>query len=261
MSTESLAEGALLAATDGHLATITFNNPEKHNALTPGMWQALHDVLQRWADDDAVRVVVLRGAGERAFISGADIGSFDGAPHDPGAAASRETRTRAWRTAVWHFPKPVIASIRGWCLGGGVSIAMQADIRIAGESARFGIPAGRLGLAYDGDMIAQLVSVVGAARARLLLFSADRIDATEAMRIGMVHEIVADAELDREVEQLATRIAANAPLALRAMKIGLSEPGATAKLDAAVTGCLASADFTEGRQAFRERREPVFHGR
>jgi enoyl-CoA hydratase len=258
MSLAAHADGRLLASVVDHVGTIIFNNPDKHNALNPAMWQALNDVLAAWSEDPSVRVVVLAGAGERAFISGADIGSFDGAD-----AARREAATRAWRDAVARFPRPVIAAIRGWCLGGGVAIAMQADIRIAAESARFGIPAGRLGLAYDADMIARLVSVVGAAWARMLLFTAERIDVAKALRIGLVHEVVADAALDESVATLARSIAANAPLALAAMKLAIPDPprGERGQIQAAIAACLASEDFAEGRAAFRDKREPVFKGR
>ncbi len=254
------ADGLLLSDVADHIGTITLNNVAKHNALTPGMWEAMHDVLAAWADDADVRVVLLTGAGGKAFISGADISAF-GTPR--GDKDDWEARTRAWRVAVGRFPKPVVASIRGWCLGGGMAVAMQADIRIASDISRFGIPAGRLGLAYDLDMISQLVAVVGAAQARMLLFSADRIDAAEAARIGVVQKVVPDAELDGVVATLLARIAANAPLALAAMKIGMPAPaqGDPVAMGAAVKLCLASEDFAEGRLAFKEKREPAFRGK
>ena len=253
------AEGQLRASVAGFVGRIVFDNPGRHNALSPAMWQGLHEVLADWGAREDVRVVVLSGAGDKAFISGADISAFG---ESSGDAATRAEQTRAWRSAVGRCPRPVIAAIRGWCLGGGVAIAMQADIRIACDSARFGIPAGRLGLAYDAEMIAQLVAVVGSARARMLLFSAERIDAAEAARIGLVHEVVAQARFDARIDQLAARIAANAPLALAAMKQAMpAMPRAAPQVEAAIAACLASEDFVEGRAAFRDKREPVFRGR
>lgn len=253
------AAGQVRASVAGHVGTIVFDNPARHNALTPAMWQGLHDVLEDWRARDDVRVVVLVGAGTQAFISGADISAFG---ESTLSAAAREEQTRAWRSAVGRFPRPVIAAIRGWCLGGGVAIAMQADIRIASDTARFAIPAGRLGLAYDAEMIAQLVSVVGPARARMLLFSAERIDAAEAARIALVQEVVQEAMFDARIAELAARVAANAPLALAAMKQAMPPlPRAGAEAESAIAACLASEDFAEGRAAFREKREPVFRGR
>ncbi len=261
------AGGKLLAEVEDGVGLITFNQPEKRNAISVEMWEGLRDVLDAWAEGEAVRVVVLTGAGHKAFVSGADISQFEQQRGSDDARREYDRRVRPGAAALARFPKPVIARIRGYCLGGGLAIALRADIRIAGEDSEFGIPAARLGIVYGFDAVRQLVDLVGPGHARMLLYTGARIDAEEAARIGLVNRIVADEDLTEAVLDLARTIADNAPLSVRGMKrvVGevLRDP-AERDLDAveaAVAGCFDSLDYREGRRAFMEKRPPRFVGR
>ena len=259
--------GRVWGEVSGGVATVTFDQPEKHNAMSVGMWDELAALLDDYGTRDEVRVVVLTGAGEAAFVSGADISQFDTTRGDAAAQRAYHRLTAAGRARLAAFPRPVIARLRGWCLGGGLGIAMQADLRIAGRSAVFGIPAARLGIAYGFDMTRMLVELVGPAQARLLLYTARRIGAEEALRIGLVEQVVDDAALDATVAELAATIAANAPLSVAAAKRIVAEsmapPGLRdeAAVAAAIDACFDSADYAEGRAAFRDKRRPRFAGR
>jgi enoyl-CoA hydratase/carnithine racemase len=259
------ADGKMLAEVEGGIGTITFNNPEKRNAMSLEMWRGLVQILDTFADDPAVRVVILAGAGAKAFVSGADISQFDSQRADASAQRDYDALTGAGRARLAAFPLPVIARIKGYCLGGGLGIALQADLRIAAEDAEFGIPAARLGLAYGAGMVRQLVALVGPAQARMLLYAGTRIDAREAERIGLVNRTVPAEDLRDTVADLARTIAANAPLSIRAAKLAVAaaeapknvEDGA---LEAAIAACFDSADYREGRAAFQEKRSPQFRG-
>jgi len=243
------------------VASLVFDRPERRNALTIAMSDAIVAALDRCADDDDVRVVTLRGAGGAAFMSGADIDE-QGAEPD----AFREA-AHAMLAALAAFEKPMIAVIDGYCLGGGLSVALQADLRIAGATATFGVPAARLGIGYPWNSVGPLVSVVGVGAAADLLFTGRRIDAAEAARLGIVQQVHPVEELTDAARGLAEQIAANAPLSLRAAKaaIALARPKPTADelaaLAAILARCEASADYQEGQAAFRERRPPEFRGR
>ncbi len=261
------AGGKLLAEVEDGVGLITFNQPEKRNAMSVEMWEGLRDVLDAWAEGEAVRVVVLTGAGHKAFVSGADISQFEQQRGSDDARREYDRRVQPGAAALARFPKPVIARIRGYCLGGGLAIALRADIRIAAEDSEFGIPAARLGIVYGFDAVRQLVDLVGPGHARMLLYTGARIDAEEAVRIGLVNRIVADEDLTETVLDLARTIADNAPLSVRGMKrvVGevLRDP-AERDLDAveaAVAGCFDSLDYREGRRAFMEKRPPRFVGR
>jgi enoyl-CoA hydratase/carnithine racemase len=259
------ADGRMLAEVAGGIGTITFNNPDKRNAMSLEMWRGLVEILDRFAADAAVRVVVLTGAGPKAFVSGADISQFGSQRADAAAQRDYDALTSAGRARLAAFPRPVIARIRGYCLGGGIGIALRADLRIAAEDAEFGIPAARLGLAYGADMARQLVALVGPAHARMLLYTGARIGAREAERIGLVNRTVRAEDLAETVADLARTIAANAPLSVRAAKLAVDAaetPGRVdeAELEAAIAACFDSADYREGRAAFQEKRPPKFIG-
>jgi enoyl-CoA hydratase/carnithine racemase len=261
------AGGKMLAHAEGGVGRITFNQPQKRNAMSVEMWDGLTAILDAWDGDPAVRVVVLTGAGDKAFVSGADISQFEKSRSNADAQRDYDKLTSAGRRKLAAFEKPVIARIQGFCLGGGLGIAMQADLRIASDGSAFGIPAAKLGIAYGFDMCSRLIGLVGHAHARKLLFTGDRIDAAEAERIGLVNQVVADAELDATVDKLASGIAGNAPLSVKGMKFILAQAirdPAERDLEgalAAVAACFDSADYTEGRTAFMEKRKPAFQGR
>jgi enoyl-CoA hydratase/carnithine racemase len=261
------ASGKMLAHVDGGVGRITFNQPEKRNAMSVEMWDGLTDILDAWDHDPEVRVVVLTGAGDKAFVSGADISQFGASRSNAEAQKEYDKLTSAGRRKLAAFEKPVIARIQGFCLGGGLGIAMQADLRIASDTSAFGIPAAKLGIAYGFDMVSKLISLVGHAHARMMLFTGERLDAAEASRIGLVNKVVPEAELDAIVDKLARGIAGNAPLSIKGMKFilaqALKDPADRdmAGVLSAVSTCFDSADYTEGRTAFMEKRKPAFQGR
>jgi len=261
------ADGRMLSEVEDGIGLITFNQPDKRNAMSIGMWDGLARILEAFARDEAVRVVVLTGAGNRAFVSGADVGELELQHSDADARREYDRLSLAGRAGLAAFAKPTIARIRGFCLGVGLGIAMHCDLRIAGVDSEFGVPAARLGMPYGFDMISRLVSLVGPAHARGLLYTGQRIDSAEAERIGLVNRVAEDAELSERVFDLARTIADNAPLSVHAMKLAVTEtakaasPRDYAALDAATAACLNSADFHEGRTAFLQKREPRFTGR
>ncbi len=261
------ASGRMLAEMDDGVGLITFNQPEKRNAMSVDMWGGLGEILDAFAADPAVRVIVLTGAGSKAFVSGADISQFDKTRSDSNAQVEYDKLTSAGRAKLAGFPKPVIARVRGYCLGGGLGIAMQADLRIAAVDSEFGIPAARLGIAYSYEMVSKLVSLVGPSHARMMLYTGARITAAEAERIGLVNRVVADEDLSDVVVDIARSIADNAPLSIRAAKLAVDDTVRAdrdrnrAAVEAAVAACFDSVDYREGRTAFMEKRTPRFVGR
>ncbi len=256
----------MLAEKDGAIGWMIFNNPARRNATSLEMWQAIADILEDFGSDPAVRVVVMRGAGDKAFVSGADISQFEDQRADAEAAASYNRVADGARAAMAALDKPLIAMIRGYCLGGGVAIAMAADMRIAADDARFGIPAARLGIAYGFGYLKKLVDLVGPAYAKEILLTARRLGAEEALRIGLVNHVVPVAELEAVVRETCATIIDNAPLSLVANKAIIDEiakdPGERdpARLEELARRCYDSADYAEGRRAFMEKRKPVWSG-
>jgi enoyl-CoA hydratase len=257
----------MLARKEGRVGTMIFNNPERHNAVSLDMWQAVPEILDDFAQDDAVRVVVLAGAGGKAFVSGADISEFEEKRSSPEAIAHYNAIAERASNAILACRKPTIAMIEGYCIGGGVAIALCCDLRIAAEDARFGVPAARLGLGYAYAGIARLADVVGPSFAKEIFFTARQFDAAEALHMGLVNRVRPAAELTAYVADYAGRIGANAPLTVAAVKLALTEyvkdPDRRdlAACQAAVDACYASADYVEGRTAFMEKRKPQFRGR
>src|SRR5438270_8350899 len=220
---KSFAEGKILQKIEDGVGVITFNNPAKRNAMSLDMWEGLGHALVELRDDPDVRVVIMVGAGDKAFVSGADISQFEKTPHNAQASEEYSRRSTAQRALLADYPKPTIACIRGFCLGGGMQIAMLADIRIAAEHSQFGIPAAKLGIAYGYDGLQHLVSLVGPSWARLLMYTGMRIDASEALRIGSVERVVTEDQLWGERMGIAETISQTAPLASKAAKITIAQ--------------------------------------
>jgi enoyl-CoA hydratase len=264
---KSHADGKILQKIDDGVGIVTFNNPEKRNAMSLDMWEGLGSALIELRDNPDVRVVILTGAGDKAFVSGADISQFEKTRHNAEASEEYSKKSAAQRALLADFPKPVIACIRGFCLGGGMQVAMSADIRIASENSQFGIPAAKLGIAYGYDGLKHLVSLVGPSWARLIMYTGMRIDSTEALRIGLVDRVVPDTELENATMDIARTISGNAPLAIKAAKITIAQVLKDAgdrdmgAIKAIGTACMDSEDFREGRTAFMEKRKPQFKGR
>jgi enoyl-CoA hydratase len=264
---KSYADGKMLQKVEDGVGVITFNNPEKRNAMSLDMWEGLGKALIELRDDAQVRVVILTGAGDKAFVSGADISQFEKTRHNAEASEEYSKKSAAQRALLADYPKPIIACIRGFCLGGGMQVAMAADIRIASENSQFGIPAAKLGIAYGYDGLRNLVSLVGPSWARLIMYTGMRIDSAEAVRIGLVDRVVPDTELWNATMDIARTISGNAPLAIKAAKITiaqiLKDPGERDMdaIKAIGTACMDSEDFREGRTAFMDKRKPQFKGR
>lgn len=257
----------MLASIDGSVGWMTFNNPERRNAMKMEMNRAIVDILDRFQADDAVRVVVMQGAGDKAFVSGADISEFETNRSSPEARAEFDAVAAAAGRAMDELDKPLIAKIHGFCMGGGLATALRADIRITADDGQFAIPAARLGLGYGFAGIRSLVGLVGPAMASEILLSARRFSAAEAAAMGLVNRVVPVDELDAAVDELATAIGANAPLTLRAAKAAIGEAMRDPdrrdldRVAELVEACFTSADYVEGRRAFMEKRTPRFEGR
>jgi len=254
----------ILSATSGPVATLTFNNPERHNAMSLDMWRGAATVLETFECDRAVRVIVLTGAGGKAFVSGADISKFEDERATLEAVAEYNAAVDRFSTTLLSGTKPTIAMIRGFCLGGGVGIAVCCDLRIANDTARFAVPAAKLGLGYGYENVRRIVDLVGPQFATEMLLTARQFDAAEVERAGLINRVVPDADIDRTVRELAETIAGNAPLTIQAVKRIMRElrserPDVDA-CDALVKKCFESADYREGRTAFMEKRKPEFRG-
>lgn len=266
MQRETGAEQLRCDVDDG-VALVTFDNPAKRNALSVEMRTALPGLLRALQADDAVRVVVLTGGGDKAFVSGADISEFGDRRTSPEARAEFDRLAADAGRAWLELEKPVIAMIRGFCIGGGLLTALQADIRIAADDSQFGIPAARLGLGYGFGGVDQLVALVGPSWASEILFSARRLSAPEAERVGLVNRVVPVDRLRAEVLDLARTITANAPLTVAACKVAIREARRAPDLrdldrvSAMVEACFRSDDYREGQAAFLEKRAPTFRGR
>ena len=255
----------LIAKKEGALGWIVFNNPERRNAVSIDMWEAIPAALEDFEKDASIRVVVLAGAGDKAFISGADISQFEKQRSSKEQVQHYEDISEAAQAKLATFEKPVVAMIRGYCLGAGVNVANSCDLRIAADDARFGIPAGKMGLGYRATSMQKLVDAVGAPFAREIMLTARQFTAAEALHMGLVHRVVAVAELESFTKKYCEDIAANAPLTLRAAKRTIRE---VSKRDydveqcrSWVRECFESEDYAEGRRAFMEKRKPQFKGR
>ncbi len=257
----------MIAEKDGSIGRLVFNNPERRNAVSLEMWQAVPQILDDFEADPEIRVILLRGAGEKAFISGADISEFEEKRACVEAVEAYNRISESARSRIEECPKPTIAMIRGYCMGGGVGTALACDLRFAAEGSRFGIPAAKLGLGYGYDGIKKLVDLVGPAYTREIFYTARQFSAEEALRMGLVNAVLSAEALEARVGEVCRMIAENAPLTIRAAKAAVHEAlRDESRRDLAfcrrlVEECFESEDYVEGRTAFMAKRKPLFKGR
>lgn len=262
-----LTSGLIGAEKTGGIGWLIWDNPTKLNALSPGMAEDALEVILAFEADPAVKVVVMRGSGRKAFISGGDIKSFDKTRANPEVARAAREAPGKLRHAMLHMEKPLIAMIYGWCLGGGMGMALNADIRFASSDAQFSVPAALRGIAYAPSGLKQLVDVVGPSVAKDIMFSGRKLKAEEALRVGLINRIVDPELLEAETIAYAETLAANAPLSIRASKYFINQLGLEEahrdedRMDRMQREAEASEDFQEATRSFVEKRKPVFVGR
>ncbi|HLH91106.1 MAG TPA: enoyl-CoA hydratase [Xanthobacteraceae bacterium] len=256
----------MLSRKEGHVGYMTFNNPERRNAVSLAMWEAAGRIMDDFARDDAIRVVVISGAGGKAFVSGADISRFEKERSDEAAQARYSAISSKANEAIYQFPKPTIAMIRGYCLGGGLGLAVCCDLRIASEDSRFGVPAAKLGVGYGFTGIKRLADLVGPSFTKEIFFTARQFDASEALAMGLINRAVPADKLEAYVKDYTDTISNNAPLTVNSVKFIANQIAVDpdkrdlTRCDDLVKRCFASKDFIEGRTAFMQKRKPAFTG-
>ncbi len=257
----------VLVEHSGSIATVIFNRPEMRNAINLAMWSEIARVTEGLAKDDGVRAIVYRGAGTRAFASGADISEFQDNRKDTETALRYSAQTEAAYQAIRYSPKPTVAMIFGYCMGGAMAVAMACDLRFGAEGSKFGIPAAKLSIVYGADAVGQLVDLVGPAYAKDILFSARTVEDREALAMGFIQRLLPTAELERYTYDYLTTVAENAPLSVRGAKVtvqlyleGLDE-ARRRRLKELSHDTYESQDYKEGTRAFLQKRPPKFQGR
>lgn len=251
----------------GNIGIITYNNPAKLNAMSMEMWQQGREALLSFQEDHDIRCVILTGAGDQAFVAGADISKFENERSSVAQIEKYNETVAAYHAAAQSLIKPTVARIQGYCIGGGLAMAIDTDIRIVADDSRFAVPAAKLGIGYAYEGIRRLYNLVGPSFVAEIFYTARQFDAEEARIMGLVNRVVPKAELDDAVFGLAERIAGNAPMSISTVKaalIELSKVEADRDLsvpESHVRACFDSYDYTEGRTAFMEKRKPEFQGR
>ena len=263
----TIEENTLLSEVIDRIAWITFNNPARMNAMSQEMWDNSAALLDKYAKDDNVRAIVLRGAGNKAFVAGADISKFGSERASKEAMISYDKSVAGFHSSLNAVAKPTIAQVNGYCIGGGLAIAIGCDIRICSEKSTFGVPAAKLGIGYKAKGIRELERLVGPAFTAEIFYTARQFSAEEARIMGLVNRVVNEVDLESTVGDMIARIARNAPLSIKAVKESLIETGKPesewdlSAHEATVRQCQTSADYTEGRTAFMEKRKPNFIGK
>jgi enoyl-CoA hydratase len=256
----------MLSKKEGNVGYVIFNNPERHNAVSLEMWARTAEILEGFRNDGDVRVVVITGAGGKSFVSGADISRFESERATLDATKIYNAKVSAANESIYEFPKPTIAMIKGYCIGGGLGLAVCCDLRICSDNSKFGIPAAKLGLGYAYPGVKRLVNLVGPSFAKEIFYTARQFDAEEARMMGLVNRVVPVAELEAYVQTYADTIAGNAPLTVKAEKFIINETVRDesqrnmARCAELVEACFTSNDYVEGRRAFMEKRKPKFTG-
>ncbi len=267
MNTNSPVQpGTIRTIVDGPVGWLVIDNEAKRNALSLAMWKDMPKAVAQLSDDPAVRVIAVRGAGDKYFVAGADISEFEKTRSSASSAKAYDAINVAAFKVLKQAPKPTIAMVRGYCLGGGLGIALACDIRIAADDSIFGIPAAKLGIAYPLGAISDIVEAVGTATAKRLLFTAERIGVEEALRLGLIGEVTEASGLETRTHALCATLAGNAPLTQKAAKLAINAIAAGSPISEltkaanAAEACFDSHDFAEGRNAFLEKRQPAFSG-
>jgi enoyl-CoA hydratase/carnithine racemase len=262
-----LSEGKLTVDRKGAVGWIVFDSPAKRNAINAAMWRGIAPAVKAFDADAEVRCVAFRGAGTQAFSAGADISEFDKVRAQNSAVSEYDGLLDQVLHAIQDSRKPSVAMIHGFCMGGGLEIALACDLRYCGASAQFAIPAAKLGLAYNVEGHKRLLETVGHARAREIMFLGGRYVASDALAMGLVNGVLADAKLEKYVGEVLETLCGNAPLAIANSKTIIEEYVRSAgepdqkAMQAAIDRCAASEDYKEGRRAFMEKRKPRFTGK
>ena len=262
----SREESTLVSEIVNNIAWITFNNPDRMNAMSQEMWDNSAALLDQYGEDQNGRAIVLKGAGNRAFVAGADISKFGSERASKEAMLSYDNSVSGFHSSLNAVAKPTIAQVNGYCIGGGLAIAIGCDIRICSDKSTFGVPAAKLGIGYKAKGIRELERLVGPAFTAEIFYTARQFNAEEARVMGLVNRVVKEQDLEVTVSDMIARIAQNAPLSIKAVKESLIESGKPesewdlSAHEATIRQCQTSADYTEGRTAFMEKRKPKFIG-
>ncbi len=262
----SLADGKILSGVVDQIGYLVINNLERHNAIGLDMWKAATDAVEQMSTEDNVRALVVTGAGGKAFASGADISKFESERSSKKDVEHYHQTSGRFYSSLENFPKPTLAVIRGYCIGGGMALAVCCDIRLCTEASKFGVPAAKLGVGYGYAGIKRLTRLVSTSSAQEIFYTARQFTANEAYDMGLVNRVLAEDNLDDYATDYLDRIRINAPLTIKSVKavtLAIEQDESQRdlkKLEAMVQTCFDSEDYIEGRRAFMEKRKPDFKG-